>query len=956
MAGNITREGVELAALGVAKFMSDLKKAGIAWDSTVQRFRDASGKFIKGTDVGPVMEKMTGSVTTASSSMTGLASSMGGLGAAAGVAGIAMGAGIGIAVQAIQSFTDTVKKAISVTKDFLVEGLHLAGRFQEMEFTALAIGRAMGLQEEEIRGAAQAIADQGVRMDAANKIVAQFARSQLDMTDAVKLVSLAQATGIIMDRDSTEETLSLTQAIIGSSTEMLRQRGIFIDNVQAMKTYKEEMGIVGRELNMQEQAQARLNAVLLEGEKVYDVYAAAMESPTKQLRSLTGREIPAFQAALGAPFLDAWATVIGAVRDFVGALTDAVQEGGVLYPVLIKLGAFASIVADGFASALNMVTGWIESFQGEFLGGLGETAEGALRWGVEIIAALAEGISQAATTVLVAAMNFIGNILTSWMGPGSPPKIAPGLPAWGVAAMSEYLHGFTQADFGILKAVQAPLQKILEGPAFAKISQQLIAGISAGKPGEEFFALIAKAAGKFGEEIAELARLEYALVDATEEVAEAEKQLEEARRGVSDAQKDVAQLTREYNTLLRAGEGRAALDIQLAQINAAEENVRLAREQVSEAGKAEADAKSRVGTLKEQTDLQGQIVDQLLALDKTSKDVEKGEEKRTAIARARAKIGKGLVPEMVMPTPAAFDIASRIGEAIDKAKADLKAKFVDIFKPLGDAWDAIKKDVFNLGAVWDKFIVIVGDAWTTLKKKYPILQKVEDWVTGLPEEIKTLVGSWTDETGFMGSIRKVYEYLKDPVFELFKSFGNFLGATGEFAGKGLVWAIEAVLTGWTVVVDYIEENVVPLFGPETGLGKLLLYFKEKRLDLLSEGLEWVKGLIEDVTTKLNEWATAIRNFDWGPLWEAIGQSPSPLEIGLRGVADAMRDLSRVQVPGLNIAAQGAFGTAGATYAPAPQQTYYRSSSVQVGPNHITNSMDEQALAAIIRRVMRREFA
>jgi len=412
MADKLTRDGVELMVMGFDKFIADLDKSGLKWDETVNRFRDGSGKLAKTTDVGPAFEKMRGymaasrdalaslsqeapktssglldfgkNVLLGAGQSAGLNTAITALTGGVGALGIAVGSA---AVNIGKKFVTAVKEATAALQQFFVESLHVAGEYEEMEYTALAVGQAMGLSRDTIEGASGALQDLGVRADVANKAVAQLARNNLDLASSTDLVRIAQATGIIMQRDSSEELDALIHAAISQSTVMLRQRGIFIDNELALKKYADTLGKTTEELTQSEQAQARVNAIIENGQRVLGVYDAAMKSPTKQLRSLSGREIPALKAALGAPFLDAWAGAIGIVRDFVGRLTDAISEGGSLYPILVNLGAAASMFVDGLRSGYDAVISFVEGLEVDLGGGIMDIVSSAFRWGAEIVGA-----------------------------------------------------------------------------------------------------------------------------------------------------------------------------------------------------------------------------------------------------------------------------------------------------------------------------------------------------------------------------------------------------------------------------------------------------------------------------------------------------------------------------------------------------------------------------------------
>ena len=57
---------------------------------------------------------------------------------------------------------------------------------------------------------------------------------------------------------------------------------------------------------------------------------------------------------------------------------------------------------------------------------------------------------------------FIASLLAHWLAPGSAPLIASNIVDWGSSAFTEFLRGFTMADFDILEGVQRPLKRALK--------------------------------------------------------------------------------------------------------------------------------------------------------------------------------------------------------------------------------------------------------------------------------------------------------------------------------------------------------------------------------------------------------------------------------------------------------------------------------------------------------------
>jgi len=972
MADKLTRDGVELMVMGFDKFIADLDKSGLKWDETVNRFRDGSGKLAKTTDVGPAFEKMRGymaasrdalaslsqeapktssglldfgkNVLLGAGQSAGLNTAITALTGGVGALGIAVGSA---AVNIGKKFVTAVKEATAALQQFFVESLHVAGEYEEMEYTALAVGQAMGLSRDTIEGASGALQDLGVRADVANKAVAQLARNNLDLASSTDLVRIAQATGIIMQRDSSEELDALIHAAISQSTVMLRQRGIFIDNELALKKYADTLGKTTEELTQSEQAQARVNAIIENGQRVLGVYDAAMKSPTKQLRSLSGREIPALKAALGAPFLDAWAGAIGIVRDFVGRLTDAISEGGSLYPILVNLGAAASMFVDGLRSGYDAVISFVEGLEVDLGGGIMDIVSSAFRWGAEIVGALAEGMVRAYTTTLTYAMNRISEFLTYWLSPGSPPRVAPDLDKWGMSAMTTYLEGMTSADFDVLEKIQGPLQNILEGPEFADISKSLAQALAGGDR-KSFLDIVSGATEMFGQEVAQVAEKQFALADATDAVRVAEEQLAETRDRFNASQKKVVDLTEQYNTMLRQGASRQELDAQLKLINAAEKQRDLAADQIGGAEAAVDIAKKREDAAKEELSLQERLLNQLMGINTAL--VENEKEKMPKGAKEK------LFPEDVLPEPTEFDLTSKIGSAIEDAKEALKGKFADLFSPLTDAIANVKEDWKDFTDSIDGFVTDITGAWDRMKEKYTIFQDLEDLLLSIPEKVEDVKEAFSPLLS--DAWQKIVSFWEEDLKPTFDSLGELLNTIVSKALETLAEKFDLNLTNATSLWEFIKEKFVPDW--ETVLDGALTWSIEHVFNPLATGLDSIGKALEGVRDWFDRLAEAIRNLDVSKILMFLGHSPSPLERGLRGINDAMQELTTVHFPALN-QEMSMIPTMGSV--PGPSPTYRgtggpitTNNTFQFGGNTISNGMSLAQFEAHVVRVIRREMS
>jgi len=267
--------------------------------------------------------------------------------------------------------------------------------------------------------------------------------------------------------------------------------------------------------------------------------------------------------------------------------------------------------------------------QGLFYDKMAAIAGNAFDWGAGIVTALADGMIQAASSVLIAVIDAIASMLTFWMSPGSPPRMLPDLTKWGFGAITAYLEGFTQADFSILNSLESPLKSALgffeqigsisKGSAdkiLGDLSKGIIAGLSGEGDLQKLLADIESEMGPFGEEMAQLVEQNFALAAATDAAAEAQKKLIDAQKAEVEAGRKVADGVKEYNDMLRSGASKEELKAKLANINADRKAQGEAAKARGEAEKSISAAEDNMKVIKEQIQLQQDLVNQMIELAK----------------------------------------------------------------------------------------------------------------------------------------------------------------------------------------------------------------------------------------------------------------------------------------------------------------------------------------------------
>lgn len=708
---------------------------------------------------------------------------------------MAVAAGVA-AVEIGKTLVGAIGSAASSAVGFAKSGMAIAGRFDEMRITALTVGRAMGWTEEKILSGIRALEEGGIRYDVAAQAVAQFARNQIDLAHATDLARAAQGAAIVVGEDSSATLERFTYAISTGNSMLLKRLMITKTFAEMEEAAAKAIGKTRDQLTTQEMMQARVNGVIQESAMLMDVYDEAMMSPTKKLRSLTERVLPSMKAALTETLLPAWYTVVDTAYDFAQAITKACQEGGALYPILVQVGAAASLAADAFRNLVQPITDFLKpaAEAGHSFNLMGaqaqrgtRTVENAvigmarriveisgnmLRWGAEMVGNLARGIIQGASTVLVGAMNAIGGILTSWLSPGSAPRIAPDIALWGLETFNEYLKGFSQASFDLLRGVQDPLQEALSRAVSAgEISQKRASGIfmgisgalteaiarfqKTGEVGERVFEQIRLAGGETGEQIAELARRQFRLAAAVAKVQEAEQRLAAAREAREGAETAMNKAVREYNRLVATGASPKVVAAKRKEFEEAKTRVQMARQEEKDAAAQKKATEGQVGPLKAQAEQQERLLEALSRLSEERAEMVKvGVEVKGVEELKKMAEGISAAVEGIDIAPAKFDIESPLSAAIEDAKKELKKRLKGLFQPLLDEWEKTR-------ATWEKRIGPVRETWKR----------------------------------FSTTVQEFYEKKIKPALEDFR----------DFIDEKLVPALERVRT-------FVEENVTPILA------------------------------------------------------------------------------------------------------------------------------------------------
>lgn len=173
--------------------------------------------------------------------------------------------------------------------------------------------------------------------------------------------------------------------------------------------------------------------------------------------------------------------------------------------------------------------------------------------------------------------------------------------------------------------------------------------------------------------------------------------------------------------------------------------------------------------------------------------------------------------------------------------------------------------------------------WTSLQ---PVFQAIKTWFeVNIPIAIQFLSNAWNNV--LLPALTAVWNFLSTYIFPLFVSIGNFIGAVFKvefqiLAGIFTNFVIPAFQSFWNILSTY----VFPV------IQKIADWVVNK----VTPAFQGLKAIITMVTSWFNKLSTVIGELEL-PSWLTPG-SPTPLEMGLRGITTALKHLNLTDLPDL----------------------------------------------------------
>jgi len=353
----------------------------------------------------------------------------------------------------------------------------------------------------------------------------------------------------------------LQSAIVGNH-ETLRKYGIIItQSVLDQELLSQGFEGGARNATEQQKVMARLGIIMKSTTDAQGDAQRTAEGWANQTRALKsqltdmGTELSTTILPAIAPFLRIMVTLVrqvapaaiagferlrDAIIPFATALADALSEGNVDAAFDLFLGA----IGNGVNNVLSFLNEFIPS---------------AANWGINFVSEIATGIYDAASTILIEAVNYVGEIISSFLEPGSPPDQGPlsTIDKWGKGLVDTFSLGFKATDFSFIKSALAPIKKHFidefgEGgfEPFKGVREKMVQIVSelnaTGQINQGLFDDIAKSIGEGNTELTKFLKTQL-------NFQKAQKDLEKIQNEIAKAEK-AGFVPKELRDKLRAAE------------------------------------------------------------------------------------------------------------------------------------------------------------------------------------------------------------------------------------------------------------------------------------------------------------------------------------------------------------------------------------------------------------------
>jgi len=230
----------------------------------------------------------------------------------------------------------------------------------------------------------------------------------------------------------------------------------------------------------------------------------------------------------------------------------------------------------------------------------------------------------------------------------------------------------------------------------------------------------------------------------------------------------------------------------------------------------------------------------------------------------------------------------------------------------------------------------------------PALEQLWAWLSvNVPAAIATLVGFWNST--LLPALQAVWAWVQENLIPLFEALGELLVVVVGYAVQELArfWS-DTLYPALQDVGAFLGETLMPLWEDLLpvleDVGSFLSGVLKGAFDGITSAIQWV---IEKVQ-KLIDFFKKLK--DATPPAFTPG-SPTPFEVGMLGIADAVNKVATAALPKLSAELSAMQPTAAQGFARATSQQVSNVYNINTGGNTISNGMDAATFEARVRQII-----
>ena len=197
--------------------------------------------------------------------------------------------------------------------EFIKNSATLAARYETLGVVLGVVGNNAGYTSQQMENYAKALQETGISMVESRNTLAVMAQAHIDLAKATELGRLAQDAAVIGNINSSDAFQRMIYGIQSGQTDVLRTIGLNVNFEQSYAALAKTLGTTTKDLDENEKATARMNAVLSKAPALAGAYEASMGTAGKQLLSMKryGEDL---QVVLGGLFSDAFRESVYAIN------------------------------------------------------------------------------------------------------------------------------------------------------------------------------------------------------------------------------------------------------------------------------------------------------------------------------------------------------------------------------------------------------------------------------------------------------------------------------------------------------------------------------------------------------------------------------------------------------------------------------------------------------------------